>query len=373
MVMTNGSSDQKTFRRYERDAKLAGIVYMHRISDIRMTGTSKRNFRIFRELCGESTLQNVLVVTNMWGNVDPKIGKERERELGTNDKLFKPALEKGARLLRHDDTEASARAILAHLVHNQAAALAIQHEIVDEKRDLVHTSAGIELVRTLKEQAARQAEELKNLRAEMQVAMVAKEEARRELQEEVERKRGDIERIQRDVERMATDFVVEKARLEGRIAQMEADNRRYVESLRELQDQVDDARKQMETMRMERKSEHSGDGEGRKATVLEKRDSGVWEEVQKGAEQPEKPKVEEESATVVLATERKPDVKVQEQGDEQTRQFAEDIVFLVDFATKTFLPRSLEMRMKSVMVYAARTARESTITSHKLISTYFSG
>jgi len=350
---------------------------MHRISDVRVSGTSKRNFRIFRELCGETTLRNVLVVTNMWGNVDPKIGEERERELGGNDKLFRPVLEKGGRLLRHDNTEASARTTLHHLVDNKAAALAIQHEIVDENRDLVHTSAGVELVRTLKEQAERQAEELKSLRAEMEVATRAKDDAHKELQEEVERKRGDIVRIQRDVERMATDFVAEKARLEGRIAQMEADNRRYVESLRELQDQVDDARKQVETMRV-RESELPAvqrEGNGHTAHLLKEQVVEDWTETQKrGAEtaQAERTDTEQESAITVLATELELEAKTKADGEEQTRQFAEDIAFLVDFATKTFLPPSLEMRMKAVMVYAARTARESTITSHKLISTYFS-
>ncbi|KAF9237658.1 P-loop containing nucleoside triphosphate hydrolase protein [Melanogaster broomeanus] len=140
---------------YEQGAKLAGIIYMHRISDIRIGGTSKRNFRIFRELCGDSTLRNVLIVTNMWSNVDPKIGEARERELVSNDKFFKPVLEKGARILRHDGTQAGAHGILRHLVNSQAATLRIQHEIVNEHRDLAHTAAGAELTRALEEQAER--------------------------------------------------------------------------------------------------------------------------------------------------------------------------------------------------------------------------
>ncbi|KAI6155640.1 P-loop containing nucleoside triphosphate hydrolase protein, partial [Pisolithus tinctorius] len=211
---------------YEQGTKLAGIIYMHRISDVRMSGTSKRNFRIFRELCGESTLSNVLIVTNMWGNVDPRIGEERERELATNDKLFRPVLEKGARLLRHDNTEASAHAVLRNLINNQAATLAIQHEIVEERKDLAHTAAGAELTRLLKEQVERYDEEVRKLRGELELATHAKDEARKELQEEMERKREEIERIQRDVGRMATDFMAEKTRLEDRIAEMEAENRR---------------------------------------------------------------------------------------------------------------------------------------------------
>ncbi|KAI6098405.1 P-loop containing nucleoside triphosphate hydrolase protein [Pisolithus croceorrhizus] len=243
---------------YEQGAKLAGIIYMHRISDFRMSGTSKRNFRIFRELCGESTLNNVLIVTNMWGNVDSKTGEERERELATNDKLFKPVLEKGARLLRHDNTEASAHAILRNLINNQTAILAIQHEIVNQRKGLAQTAAGSELTRLLKEQAQRYGDEITNLRGEVELATRAKDEARKELQEEVERKQLEIERIQRDVGRMATDFLVERSRLESRIAEMEAENRRYLANLKDLQDEVNNVRKEAESMQIEharRKSE----------------------------------------------------------------------------------------------------------------------
>ncbi|KAF9237659.1 hypothetical protein BU15DRAFT_75854 [Melanogaster broomeanus] len=176
----------------------AGIIYMHRISDVRIGGTSKPRLR------------NVLIVTNMWSNVDPKIGEARERELVSNDKFFKPVLEKGARILRHDGAQAGAHGILRHLVNSQAATLRIQHEIVNEHRDLAHTAAGAELTRD-------------------GAAMRAKDdETRNELQEEVEKKREEIERARRDAERMAAEFVAEKARLQSRIAEMEAENRRYV-------------------------------------------------------------------------------------------------------------------------------------------------
>ncbi|KIM56893.1 hypothetical protein SCLCIDRAFT_69667, partial [Scleroderma citrinum Foug A] len=184
---------------YEQGAKLAGIIYMHRISDFRVGGTSKRNFRIFRELCGDNTLRNVLIVTNMWGSVNPKIGEAREKELASNDKFFKPVLEKGARMLRHNGTQASAHTILRHLANSQAATLAIQHELVNQRKGLAHTAAGAELTRALKEQADRHDEELKKLRSEMEVAMRSKdEETRQELQEEVDRKREEIERIRND-------------------------------------------------------------------------------------------------------------------------------------------------------------------------------
>ncbi|KAI6044745.1 hypothetical protein EDC04DRAFT_2889425 [Pisolithus marmoratus] len=219
---------------YEQGAKLAGIIYMHRISDIRMGGTSSRNFRIFRELCGESTLRNVLIVTTMWSEVSPELGEERERELASNDKFFKPVLEKGARMLRHNNTRESAHAILRYLVNAQAHTLQIQHELVNEQRDLAHTSAGAELGRLLKDQADRHEEQLKEVRREMEEAMREKDEqSRKELQQVIDEKLSEIERIRQNAERMAADFVAEKARLVARIADMEKANREHLQSLEE--------------------------------------------------------------------------------------------------------------------------------------------
>jgi len=210
---------------------------MHRITDVRMGGTAQRTFRVFRELCGEKTFKNVVIVTNMWGNVDPELGEAREHELAT--KFFKPVLDKGARMRRHDGTRDSALTILRHLVDNEAVALTIQQEIVEEHKGFADTAAGVVLSRALKEQADRHDEELRDLRAEMELAMRAKdEETRKELQEELENKREELVRIQRDVQGMTENFASEKVRLEARITEMETTNRCHVERLQEMQDMV---------------------------------------------------------------------------------------------------------------------------------------
>ncbi len=35
---------------------LSGIIYLHRISDIRMSGSSIKNLRMFRKLCGTENM-----------------------------------------------------------------------------------------------------------------------------------------------------------------------------------------------------------------------------------------------------------------------------------------------------------------------------
>lgn len=213
---------------------------MHRITDVRMGNTAQRTFRVFCELCGENTFKNVVIVTNMWGNVNPELGEAREHELTT--KFFKPVLDRGARMCRHDGTRDSALTILRHLVDNEAVVLTIQQEIVEERRGFADTAAGAVLSHALKEQADHHDEELRNLRAEMEIAMRAKdEESRKELQEEFDNKREELVRIKRDVQGMTENFASEKARLETRITEMEMTNRYHVERLQEMQDLVNNA------------------------------------------------------------------------------------------------------------------------------------
>src|SRR5438046_1388510 len=60
---------------------LSGIIYLHRITDPRMKNTSMRNLQLFRKLCGEENLSNIVLVTNMWETISMAEGEEKEREL----------------------------------------------------------------------------------------------------------------------------------------------------------------------------------------------------------------------------------------------------------------------------------------------------
>ncbi|KAJ7476014.1 P-loop containing nucleoside triphosphate hydrolase protein [Mycena latifolia] len=204
---------------YEAGKKLAGVIYMHRISDVRMGGISTRNFKMFRQLCGESTLKNVVIVTNMWGEVGLEVGEAREAELASDERFFKPVLDKGARMLRHDNNAASAQAILHYLVGNQPRALRIQRELVDQGKDISQTAAGEELNRELAEQINRHKQEMVVLQKEMKEAIRAKdEETRKELEFETKKLQAEMSRVQNDSQKLASDYTAQKAELEKRMA-----------------------------------------------------------------------------------------------------------------------------------------------------------
>lgn len=173
--------------RYEKGFRLAGIIYFHRISDERFTGMDVRNFGVFRKLCGEQTLKNVVIMTNMWSKVTPEEGEARERQLSAQ--FFRPAIDKGARLLRHVGTIESARAVVRAILDNQPLTLQIQEELVDQHKAFSRTSAGEEIRRTLNGDAEELEGKIKELQSELEGAEQRERETQQELEEEVRRLR----------------------------------------------------------------------------------------------------------------------------------------------------------------------------------------
>ncbi|KAF8136874.1 hypothetical protein K438DRAFT_1508351, partial [Mycena galopus ATCC 62051] len=155
---------------FSKDKKLSGIIYLHRITDTRMGGVSNRNLRMFRKLCGDDALKNVVVVTTRWDDVQEKdrgaMG-EREKELmETPGQFFEPLIAAGGRFLRHDNTAGSARRIMEVFLEKDPIALQIQLEMRDGKK-LEETAAGSELVAEMKKLMDKHTSEMKDLKAEM--------------------------------------------------------------------------------------------------------------------------------------------------------------------------------------------------------------
>lgn len=195
---------------------------MHRISDFRMGGISRRNFSMFRKLCGDETLRNVVIVTNMWSEVTPEKGAARELELRSDDILFKSVIDKGALMVRHDNSIGSAQAILRHLVDNPPRALRIQRELVDEGKDITQTAAGVELNRELAILQQKHMEELAEIQREMEEALAAKDT---ETKEELEKVRQDllrnVEKIENDRERLSKEYAEERERADEKVREIQ--------------------------------------------------------------------------------------------------------------------------------------------------------
>ncbi|OQO07647.1 hypothetical protein B0A48_07344 [Cryoendolithus antarcticus] len=177
--------------------KLNGIVYMQSIQDPRMYGSSLRNLKMFKDLCGESPMKSVLLTTNRWdkarscGEFDKAVAKETELRDKAN--FWQPLISRGARMVRwdSDDTRAGAVEIVRALMSAAPEVLQIQRELVEQEKRLVDTTAGNtvneEVLRVEKEYQA----ELVKIRSEMQEAVAARDE---EVKEALEQSKKDYER-----------------------------------------------------------------------------------------------------------------------------------------------------------------------------------
>ena len=148
---------------------------------------------MFRKLCGIRALQNVVVVTNRWGEANAKIDGKHEEELMRGSDFFKPALVRGAQMARHENTVLSAEKIIRLILGNHPLPLRIQEELVKENKSISETGAGEELNRVLHAQIKKHQEEMFMLREKMERATKDKdEEVRRGLEREIEGLREEV-------------------------------------------------------------------------------------------------------------------------------------------------------------------------------------
>ncbi|KAF9036858.1 hypothetical protein BJ165DRAFT_1506484 [Panaeolus papilionaceus] len=66
---------------YRKNTLLAGVLYFHRITDNRMSGTANRNIRMFGKLCGSKAAEKVVLVTTMWDLIARQDGENKYRPL----------------------------------------------------------------------------------------------------------------------------------------------------------------------------------------------------------------------------------------------------------------------------------------------------
>lgn len=226
--------------RYENGYKLSGVIYLHRISDFRVGGTAVRNLKLLRGLCGDESLSNVVLVTNMWGEVTLDRGATRELQLATDDNFFKPVLQRGATMARHTNTVDSAQAILLRLIHNKPVTLRIQRELVDEGKDISETTAGQELLREQNALIDKHTAQLAEIQKDMEEALSAKdEESRGELEDARREVLESIKKIQHDRDRLSREYVRQKSAAAVRVREAlrvaQRDDQERIQAERELQ------------------------------------------------------------------------------------------------------------------------------------------
>lgn len=162
--------------------KVSGIIYLHRISDPRVTKASRKNLDMFKALCGDVALSNVVFATTYWDTVPLYKGETREEELMNTRNLFQQLIVHGAKMMRLDHATESPQAILEYLLPKST----VEPQIVGELREgkaIKDTSAGSILVEQITKLMQSFQAEIALLKEELVYLFVKKDEELRRMLE----------------------------------------------------------------------------------------------------------------------------------------------------------------------------------------------
>ncbi|KAL2867705.1 P-loop containing nucleoside triphosphate hydrolase protein [Aspergillus lucknowensis] len=250
---------------YKNKILLHGIIYLHRITDIRMQGSAKKNLIMFRQLCGQDALKKVILVTTMWDKVPAAEGARREKELIDTPEFWGWMLGKGSSCHRHNNTEASARSIVARLSNHKAPITTdLQRQLVDEHKSLDQTSAGRELQGELLKEKEKWARERREIEEQMKAAIKQRDrEAEQMMREERDRYTKMIKKVENDTGALRStmnNLLAERdkrvAKMEQQLKRQQADHEAELKRLSERQRRVEREKEELEKQRQRRAEEN---------------------------------------------------------------------------------------------------------------------
>ncbi|KAL2693441.1 hypothetical protein Neosp_000001 [[Neocosmospora] mangrovei] len=140
---------QKLNSMSEEGISLTSILYLHKISDNRFTGSSKRLHRVFEKVCGRQAYDMVVLGTTMWSELArASDGENREEALRKGD-FWGRMMRDGTETYRLNDSSESALPLAQLLAAKRGTPLQMQDELLSGDGQVICTSAGQELDRIL--------------------------------------------------------------------------------------------------------------------------------------------------------------------------------------------------------------------------------
>ncbi|KAF4470799.1 hypothetical protein FALBO_2295 [Fusarium albosuccineum] len=142
---------------YRQGMKLAGILYLHRISDNRVSGSAMKNFTLLEKMCGPTAASRVFLIMTMWdltetGKLSSREAEMREMRLASTMEFWGTLCQQGSQTRRWRGDDETAISIIGELIslneRDGYLVQQIQRELIDEGKNLTETMAGRELLTT---------------------------------------------------------------------------------------------------------------------------------------------------------------------------------------------------------------------------------
>lgn len=233
---------------YSNSIKLHGIIYLHRITDPRMQGSGMRNLHMFKRLCGDQNLSNVVMATCQWERVVEADGIERERQLKETKNFWGYMVERGSQVHRHYNNRESALRLIDNLVGANKSrpkiVLDIQAQMVDEGKDLASTSAGLAVDDAISKERQRFAKQIAESQADMREALASRDretadilkQHQEEMNERVRRLDNEHSALQVSLERLQEERFTKMKKALEEAERVSAEAKEMMESTRREQE-----------------------------------------------------------------------------------------------------------------------------------------
>ncbi|KAF5677560.1 hypothetical protein FHETE_1611 [Fusarium heterosporum] len=207
---------------YQHKILLHGIIYLHRISDIRMQGSARRNLMTFRKLCGNDALKKVILASTMWDITREEDAIMREQELKDTDEFWGWMVEQGSSCHRYNNTAGSARQIVLSLTgHKSEIVTDLQREMVDDGLTLNETAAGQNLDTALQEEIEKLTRGQKELEEEIKIAEKEHDRKTQEiLQQERDRNTAMLQKAHNNTRALKATMEILMAKRDKQVAEM---------------------------------------------------------------------------------------------------------------------------------------------------------
>jgi len=161
---------------------VTGILYVHRITDRRMSNSLHKQLHMFEKICGDNPANNVMFLSTMWDKANVEDAENREAALKKS--YWNVMIEHGATSGRFYKNEHSGPrspwTVIDTVIHRhrRGQALLLQKEMVEFEGRLNKTEVGKSLVRKFLGLKGRTDvdDEMATLRAEMRKLLGEPEE-----------------------------------------------------------------------------------------------------------------------------------------------------------------------------------------------------
>ncbi|KAI1843814.1 hypothetical protein JX265_001107 [Neoarthrinium moseri] len=194
---------------YAGKIPLKGVIYLHRIQDNRMKGSARRYLDVFKSICGEEALANVMLVTTFWNKVpDQELGEYLRREQELIDDYWAPLQNKGSVIAQFDGSKEAAESLILQLAHHRhPVVLDIQRELVDDEKVISETKAGLGISERLEVDLSEWTLSLEKIEVKLAAAQ----------DEEDATKIKDLKEEKKEVEKIIKDLERSKKRMQSRV------------------------------------------------------------------------------------------------------------------------------------------------------------